>query len=217
MSYKLLVFDWDGTLMDSEAQIISCMQAAFADHEIDPPGREQVRDIIGLGLRESVMQLHPAADDRLVEGLFQRYRHHYFASQTQPAELFPGVEETLQQLEAAGYLLTVATGKGRQGLNLVLEKTGLGHHFIATRCADETFSKPHPEMLQQLIDFAGVEVSEAVMIGDTEYDLQMAINAGTDAIAVGYGVHEPERLMRFNPRACLDRIDELPIFLSQLP
>jgi phosphoglycolate phosphatase len=216
MNYKLLVFDWDGTLMDSEAQIIACMQAAFADLDLAPPAAGQIRNIIGLGLSEAVSALHPQADAGLTDALFARYRHHFFSEQAPAASLFPGVEQVLTQLEQAGYLLTVATGKGRRGLNLVLDKTGLGRYFIATRCADETFSKPHPQMLQELIDYAGVAASEALMIGDTEYDLQMAINAGSASIAVCYGVHEPERLRRFNPLACLDSIEQLPDCLAGL-
>lgn len=214
MSYKLLVFDWDGTLMDSEAQIIGCMQAAFMDLDKQPPRAEEIREIIGLGLREAVMRLDPLAEEELIDALFQRYRHHFFSDPEPAAALFPGVETTLEGLQQAGYLMAVATGKGRRGLDMVLEKTGLSAYFVATRCADETFSKPHPEMLLQLLDFAGVQPDQAVMIGDTEYDLQMAQNAGTHAIAVSYGVHAIERLMQFRPRACLNRIDELPAALA---
>ncbi|MBF0254854.1 MAG: HAD-IA family hydrolase [Gammaproteobacteria bacterium] len=217
MHYKLVVFDWDGTLMDSEAQIISCMQSAFTDLQLQPPSRDQVRNIIGLGLREAVSQLHATADEAMIERLFERYRHHFFAEHSPKADLFPGVEACLEELSQAGYLLAVATGKGRRGLDLVLDQTGLGDYFIATRCADETFSKPHPQMLQELIDFAGVSATEAVMIGDTEYDLQMAINAGSPSIAVSYGVHTTERLLRFNPLACLDAIDQLPACMHNLP
>ncbi|MBU0498889.1 MAG: HAD-IA family hydrolase [Gammaproteobacteria bacterium] len=216
MNYKLLVFDWDGTLMDSEAKIVACMQAAFVDLGMAVPSRDAVRDIIGLGLRESIQTLYPGAGDGLVDDLFQGYRHHFLGANDTPSQLFPDVEKTLEQLDRAGYLLTVATGKGRRGLDRVLDETGLGRFFIATRCADETFSKPHPEMLNQLIDLAGVEASEALMIGDTEYDLQMAVNAGADALAVSYGVHEVERLLSHGPIGCLDAIGELPDYLASL-
>lgn len=215
MSYKLLIFDWDGTLMDSEAQIIQCMQSAFADFDLQEPTPDAVRNIIGLGLSEAIQALHDDADAELIEGLFNRYRHHFFSDQVLPANLFPGVEQTLSELDADGYLMAVATGKGRHGLDKVLNETGLGRYFVATRCADETFSKPHPEMLNQLIEFAGIEVKEAVMIGDTEYDLQMATNAGADSIAVSYGVHEVERLMQFNPLTCISSIKQLPDCLSE--
>ncbi|OGT88623.1 MAG: HAD family hydrolase [Gammaproteobacteria bacterium RIFOXYA12_FULL_61_12] len=214
MSYQLLVFDWDGTLMDSEAKIVACMQAAFVDLGMEAPSRNAVRDIIGLGLREAIQSVYPGAGDGLVDDLFQGYRRHFLGEDNTPSQLFPGVEETLEQLDRAGYLLSVATGKGRRGLDKVLDETGLGRFFIATRCADETFSKPHPEMLNQLIDFAGVEPRDVLMIGDTEYDLQMAANAGTDSLAVSYGAHEVERLLNHRPVGCLDAISELPGYLA---
>jgi phosphoglycolate phosphatase len=215
MRPKLLVFDWDGTLMDSAARIVHCMQAAFVDLGLETPRAEAVENVIGLGLREAVVGIRADADEALVENLFNRYRHHFFSDRSQPSSLFPQVEETLALLDEAGYLMGVATGKGRQGLDLVLQETGLQRYFVATRCADETFSKPHPEMLNQLIDFVGVDPDETVMIGDTEYDLQMAVNAGVPSVAVSYGVHDRERLMQFNPLACISRIGQLPACLSE--
>lgn len=216
MNYKMLVFDWDGTLMDSEAKIVACMQAAFTDEGMEVPSRGAVRNVIGLGLREAIQTIHPEGDSAQIEALFQGYRHHFLGQNETPSTLFPGVEETLEQLERSGYLMSVATGKGRRGLDKVLDETGLRRFFIATRCADETFSKPHPEMLNQLIDFAGVEPNEVLMIGDTEYDLQMASNAGTDSLAVSYGVHEVERLLGHGPVGCLDAFDQLPDWLVSL-
>jgi phosphoglycolate phosphatase len=214
LSYKLLVFDWDGTLMDSEARIVACMQAALVESALTLPTVDAVRDIIGLGLREAVRILVPGAEEGLVEQIFDGYRRHFFSDRVPDSTLFPGVEETLERLDRAGYLMAVATGKGRRGLDKVLDETRLGRYFVATRCADETYSKPHPEMLNQLIDYAGVSAAETVMIGDTEYDLQMALNSGTASIAVCYGVHAPERLRRFSPLACLQSIAELPACLG---
>jgi phosphoglycolate phosphatase len=214
MKYKLLVFDWDGTLMDSEAHIIHCMVLAFADLGLEAPSADAVRNVIGLGLAEAVAGLCTQNQQPLVEELTLAYRRHFFSDASGSSGLFPQVEATLEQLANQGYLLSVATGKSRRGLDKVLRETGLGHFFIATRCADETFSKPHPEMLHQLLDYAGVTPDEAVMIGDTEYDLLMARNAGTDAIGVCYGVHTPERLLGLEPLACLEQIADLPAFLA---
>lgn len=216
MKYKLLVFDWDGTLMDSEAHIIHCMNAAFADLGLAQPAADAVRNVIGLGLGEAVAGLFPEPDAALVDALAKAYRAHFFSDGFSRSDLFPQVETTLELLASQGYLLTVATGKSRRGLDKVLTETGLGRYFIATRCADETFSKPHPQMLNELLDYTGVDAPEAVMIGDTEYDLLMARNAGTDSIAVCYGVHSPERLLGFGPLACLEQIGDLPDFLTKI-
>jgi len=212
--FDLLVFDWDGTLMDSEARIVACMRAAARDLGIGVPGHEAVREIIGLGLGEAVAALFPSLDPGAVQALAERYRSHFLDADRAPSQLFPGAAETLHALEARGYLLAVATGKGRRGLDRALESTGLGGVFHATRCADETFSKPHPEMLLQLMSELGVEPLATLMIGDTEYDLEMARNARVAALAVGYGVHEPHRLARHQPLACLDAISDLPTWLA---
>lgn len=207
--------------MDSEAHIIHCMVSAFSDLDLPTPKADAIRNVIGLGLAEAVAGLLHTAPDQddsqwmaLVEPLAQAYRQHFFADTTGPSDLFPHVVDTLELLASRGYLMAVATGKSRRGLDKVLHETGLGHFFIATRCADETFSKPHPEMLNQLLDYAGVGPHEAVMIGDTEYDLLMAKHAGTDAIGVCYGVHEPQRLRDLKPLACLEQIADLPECLA---
>lgn len=212
--FALLVFDWDGTLMDSEARIVQCVQAAASDLDLPVPGREAVRNIIGLGLNEAVTTLFPGADARLVDSVVTRYRSHFLGGNQTPSPLFPGVEQTLRQLEQAGYLLAVATGKGRVGLDRVLQDTGLGGLFHATRCADETFSKPHPEMLLQLMDQLGVTAGETLMIGDTEWDMQMARNAGTECMAVCFGAHEVERLLQHEPLGCVHSIPELVEWLQ---
>lgn len=212
---NLLVFDWDGTLMDSEARIVACIQAAIEDLGLEPREVAAVRNIIGLGLSEAISTLYPGCDNTLVASMTDRYRYHFLTANPTRSELFPGAEETIRGLGEAGYLLAVATGKGRRGLDLVLEETGLGKYFHATRCADETFSKPHPQMLEELMDELGTAPGETLMIGDTEYDMQMATNARTHSLAVSYGVHEKERLLRHNPLHCLDAIDELDGWLRQ--
>ena len=212
--FDLLIFDWDGTLMDSEARIVACMQAAAVDLGLPVPGRERTRDIIGLGLDEAIRSLFPDIDATGTEQMVQRYRHHYLVANETPTPLFEGAAEVVTTLHDAGYLLAVATGKGRRGLDRSLRQTGLEPLFHATRCADESRSKPDPDMLLQLLEELGVEPARALMIGDTEYDLQMAANAGTAGLAVGYGVHSRERLLRHRPVHCIDDIRELTGWLG---
>lgn len=216
MRLELIVFDWDGTLMDSAARIVGCMRAAFSDLGRSPPNPEAARDVIGLALAEALQRLAPDATPAETARLVERYRHHYLVESNIDIDLFEGAREVVEALAASDYLLAVATGKGRQGLDAALESTGLGRLFHGTRCADETFSKPNPAMLMELMDELGVRPSETLMIGDTVYDMQMARNAGTHRLAVGYGVHEPARLLEHEPLGCLSSIRELPDWLEQL-
>jgi phosphoglycolate phosphatase len=215
MACKLIVFDWDGTLMDSEARIVACIHAAFADLGLPLPSAEAARDIIGLGLDEALSVLLPEAGREGRRALIERYRHHFLFVNDTPSQLFPGVLETLDWLRGRGYLLGVATGKSRQGLDQSMTATGLAGFFDATRCADETFSKPHPEMLLQIMVELGVRGPETLMVGDTEYDMQMARSAGAYALAVCYGVHSPERLMAQGPLGCLAGLVDMPAWLEK--
>ncbi|MCU7905425.1 MAG: HAD-IA family hydrolase [Candidatus Thiodiazotropha sp. (ex Epidulcina cf. delphinae)] len=215
MNFKLLVFDWDGTLMDSEAHIVACVEAAVRDLELPLPSREAISNIIGLGLREAVNTLFPEDDDHLHLDIAARYRTHFFSAGASPSQLFEGAREVVDELSQQGYMLAVATGKGRKGLDYALQTTGLGDYFQLTRCAEETSSKPNPEMLQQILEETGVAQDRALMIGDTEYDLEMAVNAGMPALGVTYGVHAHERLLKHHPLACLDRITEIPAWLGR--
>jgi phosphoglycolate phosphatase len=212
--FKLLVFDWDGTLMDSEAQIVSCIRASLVDLDEAPLSDAAIRNIIGLGLTEAIETLMPGRDGAFHKRLVERYRHHFLSPDSHDAELFAGAADTLHALRARGYVLAVATGKGRAGLNRVLRDTGLTGLFEATRCADETASKPHPQMLLELMNVTGVDAGATLMIGDTEYDMAMARSARTAALAVAYGVHERERLMSHAPLGCIDAILELPDWLA---
>lgn len=214
--FELLVFDWDGTLMDSEARIVACMRAAITDLSLASRDDASIRNIIGLGLTEAIKHLYPGTDLAFATAMIDRYRYHFLTADQTRSELFAGAEDTLQTLADAGYLLAVATGKGRVGLDKVLDETGLGRLFHATRCADETFSKPHPLMLEQVMDELGVEPQATLMIGDTEYDMQMANNARTAALAVSYGVHERERLLQHQPLHCIDAITELTDWLESM-
>jgi phosphoglycolate phosphatase len=215
--YQLLVFDWDGTLMDSEARIVACMEAAFADLGLPALGTEAVRNVIGLGLREAMDRLYPGGDEALQQRLVDRYRHHYLVVDSTPSALFPGAREVVEGLAEAGYFLAVATGKGRGGLDRVLQETGLGPCFHVTRCADETRSKPHPQMLLEIMQITGVDPRDTLMIGDSEYDMEMAVHAGAASLAVSYGVHSCDRLRRHAPLHCLESILELPAWLGGSP
>ncbi len=211
---ELIVFDWDGTLMDSEGRIVACLQQAARDlgHEVPPP--EQAREVIGLGLHQAVARLFPEADEAEVQRLSDAYRHHFLGDELAHSELFPGARELLEELAEAGYLLAVATGKSRRGLEKEFELTGLGGLFHVTRCADEAFSKPHPQMLLEILDFTGREPGAALVVGDTEFDMQMAANARVPAVGVGHGVHPPERLQAAGALAVFERLSDLPAWLT---
>jgi len=215
MRLELIVFDWDGTLMDSEARIVACIQTAFAELGEEPPSRAAARNIIGLGLEEAMAMLWPDAGIERRRLVMDRYRAHFLGGNETPSTLFPGVADVLTALGDDGYLLGVATGKSRRGLDEALKTTALQGHFHATRCADETRSKPHPDMLVQIMDELGVSAGSTLMVGDTEYDMQMAHNAGVHALAVSYGVHERARLLEQNPLACLASLGELRGWLER--
>lgn len=202
--YQLIVFDWDGTLMDSEARIVTCMQQAARDTLLPVPSNAAARDIIGLGLTEAVQRLFPDAPMRSLEALIEAYRRHWLGNDIQPAAMFEGARELIEDLHRAGHLLAVATGKSRRGLDKVLDESGLVALFHASRCADETFSKPHPQMLQEILIDLDTPPEAAVVVGDTEYDMQMARNAGVDALGVAHGVHATERLLANGAIACFD-------------
>ncbi len=213
-SYQLLVFDWDGTLMDSARHITNCMQAAITDLQLEPRTDEQIRNIIGLGLNEAVQGLYASADAVLIQSLSEAFREHFLYRDKTPSPLFDGAGEVLESLKLAGYQLAIATGKSRRGLDKVLRDTGLDEFFPVTRCADETFSKPHPQMLDELLTDYHLPAAEAIMIGDSEYDLQMANNAGMDALAVSYGVHDLARLLEHNPQGYVHNVKEIPDWLA---
>ena len=199
LPYKLLIFDWDGTLMDSETRIVNCMRAACVVNGFAAQSNDTLKDVIGLGLKEALKKLQPAENDRVIEKLAATYRREYLETNETHSALFPGVENLLAELEDQGYLLAIATGKGRQGLDMSLEETKLHGRFHVTRCASETFSKPHPLMLEEILQFTGLDAEQALMIGDTEYDMEMARNANMHPLAVGYGVHAWDCLLKPKP------------------
>ncbi|MBV2235756.1 MAG: HAD-IA family hydrolase [Sterolibacterium sp.] len=207
-SFELIVFDWDGTLMDSAAAIVAAIQAASRDLGVVPPTEERARHVIGLGLHDAMQVAVPGLDADFYPQMSQRYRHHYLARDHELA-LFHGVQEMLQSLQEAGFMLAVATGKSRLGLQRALEHSRLHDYFQATRCADECHSKPHPQMLLELMDEFAVVPGQTLMIGDTTHDLQMAKNAGVASLAVAYGAHSRTLLEAESPLLCADSVAEV--------
>jgi len=212
--YKLLIFDWDGTIIDSAARIIACMQLAAKDCEHAIPTDDAVKNIIGLGLPEAIRALIPNIDDQGIEAMRQNYSRYFLTQDTVPSPLFPGAQHSLERMHEKGMRMAVATGKSRKGLDRVFAETGLGHLFETSRCADETESKPSPLMLQEILTETGVSVSEAVMIGDTEYDLEMGQRLGMDVIAVSYGAHHIDRLKGYKPVLEVHNFQELEQWLE---
>ncbi|MDR3385322.1 HAD-IA family hydrolase [Cupriavidus basilensis] len=210
--FDLIVFDWDGTLMDSTPTIAKCIQLASRDLGLPVPDDSAASHVIGLGLKDALSYAVPTLDPADYPRLAERYRFHFL---TRDAELvlFDGVREMLEALRAEHYFLGVATGKTRVGLQRALEATGLVRLFDGTRCADETFSKPHPAMLQELTRELGQDMERTVMIGDTTHDLQMAANAGAAGIGVGYGAHPADALRAMAPLHCASSIADLKDWL----
>ncbi len=201
--YDLIVFDWDGTVMDSTAIIAGSIQAACRDLKLPVPDDETARHVIGLSLVQALRHAVPDAPEEKYEQLAARYRHH-FLSQNEAIPLFEQARETIVELHDAGYQLAVATGKNRNGLDHALESTRMGEYFHATRTADRSFSKPHPAMLLEIMDELDVQPERTLMIGDTTHDLQMAINAGVDAVGVTHGAHPEDQLRELKPVALLN-------------
>jgi len=212
--YSLVVFDWDGTLMDSTVDIVRAMQAACVDVGLPVPDDERASWVIGLSLDVALNHVVPALTDQQRPLFLERYRYHYLSRDPQLV-LFEGVPEMLQTLRAQGVALAVATGKSRVGLDRVLRNTGIGEFFTATRCADETFGKPHPSMLLELMDEIGVEQSSVIMVGDTSHDLQMAANAGVHGLGVSYGAHSETELRRHAHQALLHNVTSVDEWLNQ--
>lgn len=206
--FDLIVFDWDGTLANSTQMIIDCISEASADVGLPVPEASAASHVIGLGLYEAVAVLFGELGEIQFQQLVARYRFHYHARDEQ-TPLFDGVAETVSELESQGFLLAVATGKGRNGLNKSLERSGLSRYFSATRCVDECRSKPDPQMLNELMDELGVAAERTLMVGDTSHDLEMAQNAGVVSLAVTYGAHPLQSLLPHMPLAHFDSFTKL--------
>jgi phosphoglycolate phosphatase len=213
MSYDLVIFDWDGTLMDSTRLIARSLQQACADVGVPVPTERDALFVIGLNLHDTFNHVAPALDEEGRQRLSDRYRHHFLSNEHE-APLYQGVVEMLTELHGSGRRLAVATGKARRGLERALDSTGLRRWFEATRCADEGFAKPHPGMLLMLLDITGVEPRRALMVGDTTHDLELAANAGVDAVAVSYGAHTEDLLATRPARARCASVPELHRWLA---
>ncbi|NOX28037.1 MAG: HAD-IIIA family hydrolase [Gammaproteobacteria bacterium] len=214
--YRLIVFDWDGTLMDSIDRIATSMQRAFVDVGLDRPDDKDVRETIGLSLSNVINRLSPNSNESELENISDRYRHHFVDASEIEMPMYPKATEMLESLKERGYLLGVATGKARRGLDRVFQDIDCHHLFDATRCADETKSKPHPRMLDELMQELNVSAEQTLMVGDTEFDMAMANNAGVDAVGVSYGVHKRQRLLDNRALTCVDSIEQLHQWFRQL-
>lgn len=216
--FPLLVFDWDGTLVDSIERIVTSLQFASKQTVDIDLSETQARDVIGLGLMEAITKLHPELDTRQhtdkLKDIADAYRQHYLYDNNVPAPLFGGVYELLNELREDGYTLAISTGKSRAGLEQSINKHQVADYFATTRCAGENRSKPHPEMLHEIIDELNFAVSQTLMIGDSEHDLKMANNANMQCIGVTHGVHDAATLNRHNPLTCLTDITDLSAYLS---
>jgi phosphoglycolate phosphatase len=212
--FDLIVFDWDGTLMDSTATIVKCIQASAKDLGLPVPDNKSASYVIGLGLHDAMQAALPGLDPKYYPRMVERYRYHYLA-RDQELVLFDGVLDMLTELSRQGYFLAVATGKSRVGLNRALDTVKLMSIFDATRCADETFSKPHPAMLQELTRELGQDMKRTIMIGDTTHDLQMAINAGAAGVGVRYGAHGAAELSSLNPLYLAGSVPDLHAWLNE--
>ena len=212
--YKLLIFDWDGTLADSIGRIVAAMKVAA--HRAGRPERDEeaIKGIIGLGLPEAILSLYPDMSDAQVIAFRQHYADVYMVMDTEPSPLFAGVAESLEAFRAEGYRLAVATGKARRGLDRVLRAHGWEDFFDITRAADETASKPDPLMLNQILAHCDMQPGQALMVGDASFDLLMARNAGIDSVAVSYGAQSMGRLLAFEPRLAIDSFPELRTWLN---
>lgn len=214
--YDLLIFDWDGTLMDSAGEIVSSMQKAIQDTGLPERSPDQLRDLIGLGLNETLEHLFPNLDPERVRNLLSSYRQRY-ASPSSRASLFEPVRDVLEQLTREGYELAVATGKSRRGLDRAMARTATDRFFGCSRCADEAVSKPAPDLVDDILLRTATAAERALVIGDTEYDMAMARGAGVDALGVRCGVHDAARLRAAGACTVLASVAELPDWLAPAP
>ena len=215
---RLVVFDLDGTLVDSEAHIVDAMQSAFEQHDLPGPGRQAVRQVVGLSLTAAIERLAPRQSAPVRAQLGEAYRRNFLASRTPDNHepLFPGVVETLDSLGRAGYLLGIATGKSMQGLRAVLASHRLADRFVTLQTPDHGPGKPHPDMLNRAMDEAGVSPGDTVVVGDTSYDMTMSASAGVAAIGVSWGYHAVEDLLEAGAARIIDRFDQLEVAVVQL-
>lgn len=212
--YQLIVFDWDGTLMDSAQKISNCIRAAARDADMQEPTDQQAKSIIGLGLIEAMTVLFPHASKQQTSQMIEAYKYHFVTVDDTQQGLFDGVESGLQQLNDSGALLAIATGKSRAGMQRVFAEQPWEKYFVATRCGDETRSKPHPQMLLELLDYTAIDPKNTIMVGDTTYDMEMAGNAGVHGLGAAYGVHGEAALRGAKAIDVLDSFQQIINWLA---
>lgn len=211
--FDLIIFDWDGTLIDSIDWIVSSLQTAASECGYPLPEPQAAKDVIGLSIRRACSQLFPDADQDMVTQLTICYQRAYLSKQLSRNDLFPGTYDMLIELKQSGYQLAVATGKTRKGLQEALKATDTEDLFCVTRCSDETASKPDPRMLHEIMQQSNYPSDRALLVGDSTHDLQMALNAQISAVAVTCGAHSEEVLQQYQPLMCLKQPVELLNFL----
>lgn len=210
--FDLIIWDWDGTLANSTSLITNAIINAAQDVGLTAPLPNEARNIIGLSLNVAIHRLFPEINETLASQLAARYRYHYYANEAQ-ISLFEGVRDLIRILSARKLMLAIATGKGRRGLNLALNRSGLHEYFHTTRTVDECASKPHPQMIEEIMSELSVLPERTLMIGDTGFDLQMATNAKVASIGVSYGAHPREKLESFDPIAIFDEFSALKTWM----
>jgi phosphoglycolate phosphatase len=207
--FDLIIFDWDGTLIDSIDWIARCLQNAANNTRHTTPNYQSAKDVIGLSIDKAIAALFPDANENEVHTLVDHYEKAYFSKKISRDDLFIGVFDMLEALKTSGYLLAIATGKTREGLDEALHATGTVDLFSITRCADETQSKPHPKMLEEIMTHLQISPERVLMVGDSTHDLQMAINAGIASVGVASGSHDADQLLQYQPLHCLSNPVEL--------
>jgi len=206
--FKLVIFDWDGTVMDSVPKIVTCLQNTARQLGIAVPTVQQAKDVIGLSLANATEALFPA-HLHLNDELVAAYKAQYRELDVTPTPLFADVETVLKQLSDAGMQLAVATGKGREGIDRLLNESGLGKYFATVKCSDDAKSKPSPDMLEQILQEQGIAKRDAVMVGDSQLDMAMANAAGIACIGVSFGAHSPAQLLQHTPLCVVDSYQQL--------
>lgn len=214
-TYQAVIFDWDGTLMDSTARIVSCLREASARADLAILTDRQYLNVIGLSLDHALRALHPEATEWQVKVMDAVYRWQFMEVNAVGMMPFSGAESLLSELNMQGVHVAVATGKSRHGLDAVLAETGFHHYFVLTKSAEETASKPDPTMLSEILEALSLDVSQALMVGDSVFDLDMAQRIGMDCVAMTHGVHDVEQLKQFNPVCVCDDLHQLQAWLAQ--
>ena len=206
--YKLIIFDWDGTIVNSTGLIVSAIKEAAISKTININDEKKIYDIIGLGLDQAFSKLFANLSRHEIIELQHLYKEAYL-KKVNSISLFDGISTGINDLHRRGYKLAIATGMSRRGLNRALKQSGLESFFAVTKTVDECFSKPHPQMIEEILEFYMVESHEAILVGDSSYDLEMAMNAGVDSIGVTYGSHASEELIQYKPKVLVDNAYEI--------